>query len=213
LAKLVFVTLVLAIAALTGVPGSVAGGAALEDKDRQMIDAWLNKMLEGAAVKPRKVVPIEDENVRKVFPGGRFYDISFATWPVAPRLPKQLSHEMLARVLDRDSVETIRDEETLRTFLAQALTDIRGEDAATAAALATLRLAQAVATAGSYAFDKPHVSVVRRGDDIIATARAAAQEPARGEVEIRLEFSADGKVKPDGIKIDDRSRRGPPGGP
>jgi hypothetical protein len=57
------------------------------------------------------------------------------------------------------------------------------------------------------------VSTVREGSDLIATARAAVQEPARGDVEIRLEFGSDGRIKPDGIKIDDRSRPGPPGGP
>jgi hypothetical protein len=205
--------LLFAVAVLTGCSIGAAGGAAA-DKDRQMLDAWLDNVLESSPVKvrPQRVVPIDDENVRKMFPGGRFYDISFATWPVAQRLPKQLSHEMLARVVDQSSVEPIRDEETLKTFLAQALTDIRDESAAAAAAQASLRLAQAVATAGSYAFDKPDVSVVRRGDNIVATARAAVQEPARGEVGISLEFAADGKVKPDGITIDDRSRRGPPGG-
>ena len=65
-----------------------------------MVDAWLNNVLESAPVKvkPRKVAPIDDEQVRKVFPKGRFYDISFATWPVAPRLPKALSYEMLGSI-------------------------------------------------------------------------------------------------------------------
>ena len=178
------------------------------------IDSWLDDVLERATVKvrPRKVAPIEDENVQKMFPSDRLYDISFATWPVAPRLPKQLSHEMIARVRDQESIETIRDEETLRSFLAQTLTDIRDEDGARAAALASLRLAEAVAEAGSYRFDEPDVTVVRQDDNIVATAQAAACNPAQGEVAVRLEFGADGRIKPDAIEIDDRSRRGPPGG-
>jgi hypothetical protein len=179
-----------------------------------MVDAWLNNVLESAPVKikPQKVEPIDDEHVRNVFPRGRFYDISFATWPVAPRLPKPLSHQMLARVAHGESVEPIRDADSLKRFLTNELTDVPDEGAASAAALASLRLAQAIATAGSYALDKPEVSAVREGSNIIATARAAVQEPARGEVEIRLEFGSDGRVEPDGITIDDRSRRGPPGG-
>ena len=213
--RLASVTLALAIASVTSASGGISGRAVSQDKDRQMVDAWLNNVLESAPVKvkPRKVAPIDDEQVRKVFPRGRFYDISFATWPVAPRLPKALSYEMLARVTDGESVEPIRDAESLKAFLAKELADIRDEGAAAAAALASLRLAQAIATAGSYAFDKPEVSAVREGSDLIATARAAVQEPARGDVEIRLEFGSDGRIKPDGIKIDDRSRRGPPGGP
>jgi hypothetical protein len=179
-----------------------------------MVDAWLNNVLQGAPVKvkPQKVAPIDDEHVRDVFPSGRFYDISFATWPVAPRLPQPLSHQMLARVADGGSVEPISDAESLKRFLAEELRNIRDEGAAAAAALASVRLAEAIATAGSYAFDKPEVSAVRDGSTIVASARATVQEPARGEVGIRLEFGSDGRVKPDGITIDDHSRRGPPGG-
>jgi hypothetical protein len=208
------VTLAVAIAAVTSPSGGMSGHAASQDKDRSMVDAWLYNVLESAPVKvrPQKVAPIDDEHVRNVFPRGRFYDISFATWPVAPRLPKPLSHQMLARVADGGSVEPIGDADSLKRFLTNELTDIPDEGAAAAAALASLRLAQAIAIAGSYAFDKPEVSTVREGSNIIAAARAAVQEPARGEVEIRLEFGSDGRVKPDGITIDDRSRRGPPGG-
>jgi len=212
--RLASVTLALTIASVTSASDGFSGRAVSQDKDWQMVDAWLNNVLESATVKvkPQKVAPIDDEQVLKVFPSGRFYDISFATWPVAPRLPKALSYEMLARVTDGESVEPIRDAASLMVFLTKELADIRNEGAAAAAALASLRLAQAIATAGSYAFDKPEVSAVREGSDLIATARAAVQEPARGDVEIRLEFGSDGRIKPDGIKIDDRSRRGPPGG-
>jgi hypothetical protein len=176
------------------------------------VDTWLDTVLQGAPVKvaPQKVDPIEDENVRKVF-GDELYDISFATWPVAPRLPKQLSHEMIARVPDNAAIQTIRDEETLKTFLAQALANVRGEDGAKAAVLASLRLAEAVSQAGSYPFGKPDVTVVRQDGNIVATARAAAQEPGRGKVEVRMEFGPDGKTQRDAITIDDQTRRGPPG--
>jgi hypothetical protein len=177
------------------------------------IDTWLDTVLQGAPVKvaPQKVDSIEDENVRKVFAGDKLYDISFATWPVAPRLPKQLSHEMIARVPDHASIETIGDEETLKTFLTQALANVRGEDEARAAVLASLRLAEAVSQAGSYPFGKPEVSVARQDGNIVATARAAAQEPGRGKVEVRMEFGPDGKTQRDAITIDDQTRRGPPG--
>src|SRR5436190_4877459 len=143
--RLASLTLALGIALVTSASGGISGLAVSQDKDRHMVDAWLNNVLESAPVKvkPRKVAPIDDEKVRKVFPRGRFYDISFATWPVAPRLPKALSYEMLARVTDGESVEPIRDAESLKTFLATELADIRDEGAAAAAALASLRLAQA----------------------------------------------------------------------
>jgi hypothetical protein len=187
-------------------------GTQPQDKNCQMLESWLNKLLEGASVrvKPQKVARIDDSTVQTVFPGNDFYSVSFATWPIAPRLPKELSHNTLVRIRDDTSVEPIRDADALRTFLARTLTNVRDEKQAAAAGVASLRLAEAVAKAGS--FETPDVTVTREAGNIIATARATASEPAGGEVAVRLEFSSDGKIKPEAIQIDDRSRRGPPGG-
>src|SRR4051812_21348264 len=118
------------------------------------VNSWLDSVLQASPVKlaPQKVHAIEDENVRKVFAGDELYDISFATWPVAPRLPKPLSHEMIARVQAHAPIEAIRDDEALKGFLAQSLADIHNEAEARAAVLAALRLAEAVSQAGSYPF-------------------------------------------------------------
>jgi hypothetical protein len=200
------ITLILAVAIL--------GGVGKNDDDLQTLNSWLNNVLEGIPVKirPQKVMHIEDENVQKTFPDDRFYSISFATWPVAPRLPKELAYETLVRVRPGGLIEPIRGEAELKSFLAQSLSGIQDEKQAATAGLASLRLTSAVANAASSAFEKPDVSVVQQGSDIIATARAAASAPARGEVEIQLQFGADGKTSLESIKTDDRSRRGPPGG-
>jgi hypothetical protein len=176
-----------------------------------MVEAWLNKVLEGASmrVKPQKVARVDDTSVHDVFPGSDFYGVSFATWPIAPRLPKELSHDTLVRVRADASVEPIRDSNALKGFLAQTLTDVRDEKRAETAALAALRLAEEIAKAG--AFGTPQVSVTRQGGGLVATARAAASEPATGEVALRLEFGPDGAIRPDTIEIEDSSRRGPPG--
>ena len=181
-------------------------------KNWQMLESWLNKVLEGASVrvKPQKVARIDDSTVQTVFPGSDFYSVFFATWPIAPRLPKELSHDTLVCIRDDTSIEPIRDWDALRTFFARTLTDVRDEKQAAAAGIASLRLAEAVAKAGS--FETPDVTVTREVGNIIVTARAAASEPAGGEVAVRLEFSPDGKIKPEAIQIDDRSRRAPPGG-
>jgi hypothetical protein len=204
----------LAVAALAGVPGRPAHGDALGDKSLEMLQSWLDNVMQSSPVKikPQKVIPIEDAMLQQVFPDDRFYGVYFATWPVAPRLPKELAHETVVRVRHGESVEPIRGEEALRTFLTQALADIRDEDKARAAVLASLRLAEAASKAGSYPFEKPEVSVVRQGTTIVATAQAAVNELSLGEVAIRVEFSADGKIKPDGVQIADRTRLGPPSG-
>ena len=72
--RLASVTLALAIGSVTTASGGLSGRAVSQDKDRHMVDAWLNNVLESAPVKvkPRKVAPIDDEQVREVFPRGRF---------------------------------------------------------------------------------------------------------------------------------------------
>src|SRR4051812_27972758 len=83
-----------------------------QDRKRQMLESWLNKVLESSRVnvKPQKVARIDDQSVQTVFPGSNFYGVSFATWPIAPRLPKELSHDTLVRVRDNDTIEPIRDQ-------------------------------------------------------------------------------------------------------
>jgi hypothetical protein len=205
--------LILAVLALAGVSGWPALGDALGDKSAQMLQSWLDKVMESVSVKvkPQKIVAIEDDAVQKLFPDDRFFGVYFATWPVAPRLPKELAHETLVRVR-RETIEPIRGEDGLRIFLAQALTDIRDDDKARAAASASLRLAEAISKAGASPFGKAEVSVARQGASIVATARASASESVLGEVAIRIEFGADGKAKADAIQIDDRTRRAPPSG-
>lgn len=181
------------------------------DESWQMLDSWLNKVLASVPikVKPQKVARIEDSGVRTLFPGSDFYGVSFATWPIAPRLPKELSYDTLVRVHDGQSVESIRDPDSLRAFLAHALTEIRDEKQAEAAGLAALRLAETVAKARSFA--TPNVSVSRKADTLVADARSAASDPEGGDVTVHLEFTADGKPKPEAIVVEDRTRRAPPG--
>jgi len=202
-------------AILFGVSVGMAQGDVRQDKSSTMLNSWLTDVLQSipGQEKPQleKTVPIDDETLREVFPGDRFYGVYFRTRPrVFGVLPRELSPNTVVRVRGAETVEPIPDEEALRTFLARALGDIRDEGRAKAAALAALRLAEGVASAGSSSFAEPQVSVVREGENIVATARAAVQAPGRGEVAIRIEFGADGKIKPDAIKIDDRSHPGPP---
>jgi hypothetical protein len=213
-ARTTALALILAVLALAGVSGWPALGDDLGDKSAQMLQSWLDKVMESAPVKvkPQKIVAIEDDAVQKLFPDDRFFGVYFATWPVAPRLPKELAHETLVRVRLGETIEPIRGEDGLRIFLAQALTDIRDDDKARAAASASLRLAEAISKASASPFGKAEVLVARQDASIVATARASASESVLGEVAIRIEFGADGKAKADAIQIDDRTRRAPPSG-
>lgn len=200
-----------ALIALSSVLGGSAPGDPPEDKGRAILNAWLARVLQSIAIKIEpKVIPVEDENIQKVFPGDRFYGVYVPRWPVAVRPPKELAYETVVCIRHGGSVEPIRDEEALRTFLAQTLPSVEDETQARAALLASLRLAEAGAKGGPYQFDEPEFSIVRQEKSILATARAAVLELGRGEVEIRMEFSSDGRIKSDAIKIGGRPRPGPP---
>jgi hypothetical protein len=200
--------LILAVVVPSVVPGRLAHG----DAGESMLYSWLDNVMQSVPtkIKPQKVIPIADADVLAVFPGDRFYGVYFATWPVAPKLPKELSFETVVRIRQGGSIEPIGSADALRNFLAQNLGNIRDDGQARTAALASLRLAEAGAKAGPSPFEQPSVAVVRQGNNLVATASSAVQAPGRGEVAIHLEFGADGKINPDALKIDDRTRRGPP---
>jgi hypothetical protein len=201
-----FLLLVLAVAVPFTVPGRPARGDAVED----MLYSWLDNVMQCCVIKtPQKIIQIEDADVQMIFPGDRFYAVYFVTRPRAD-IPKGLSPQTLVRIRRDRSVDPIPSEEALGNFLALTLGNVRDDGQARTTALASLRLAEAVAKAGSSPFEQPNISIVRQGNNIVATARAAAQEPSRGEVAISLEFGADGQLNPDAIKINDRTSPGPP---
>jgi len=207
---MISMALALAVVGLSGIPAKSAQGS-VEDESRTVLDSWLASVMQNMPIKIEpKVISIEDEFVQKVFPGKHFYGVYLPRWPVAVKPPLELSYETVVCVRDNKSVEPIRNEDVLKTFLAQTLADIKDESWARAAVLASLRLVGAGAKGGPYQLEKPDISVVRQEENIVATAQAAVHEPSRGEITIRIEFSADGKTMPGAIEIGGRPRPGPP---
>jgi hypothetical protein len=193
-------------------PGTMALSDPLDARSSQALDSWLTMTLERAStkVRPQKIEPIADVHLRDVFPDDRFYTISFATWPRAPSLPKELSFQMVGRVHRESSVQPIRNADDLTNFLGSALPKVQGDEQIRAAMLASLRLAEAIAKAGGYEFGNPDVSVARKDLRIEATASASVAEPARGIVTLEMQFTPEGTVLPGGIRIEDRTNAGPP---
>jgi len=204
--------LVMALVSLLGASG---GGSVRSeepvDKSRAVLDAWLAKVMQSISIKIEpKVIPIEDDGLQRIFPGNHFYGVYLPRWPVAIRTPKELSYENVIVVRQDESIEPIRDGQALTSFLTQALANIQDEPRARLALLGSLRLAEAGAKDGPYQFDDPQISITQQEKNIVGSARAAVHEPGSGEVSIRIEFGPDGRVKPNGIEIDGRPRRGAP---
>jgi hypothetical protein len=212
LSRFVSLPILFAVAAFLGVSRGLAQDASEGETSSAILNSWLRTVMETIPtnIKPQKIVRIDDEDLQRVFSGDSFFGIYFATWPVAPRLPKELSYETVVRVRQGGSVESLRNAEALRVFLAETLVGVDREDRAREAVRASLRLAEAGSKAGSLPFEKPDVSVVRQPPYIIATARAKANGSDLGYVMITMRFSDDGRVTTDAISIEDQTRRGPP---
>jgi hypothetical protein len=185
-------------------PGRMARG-------NTTLDSWLTSILEKAPtkVRPQKIEPITSEELKKVFPDDEFYAISFATWPRPPSLPQELSTQMIARVR-QGTVAPLRNMDDLAKYLGGELPQARGDEQIRTVMLASLRLAEPVARAGAYEFAKPALSVTRANLNLEATASASVAEPARGDVTVSMEFTKEGNVLPGSIRIEDRTRAGPP---
>jgi hypothetical protein len=175
------------------------------------VSSWLKEVMTKSQghIKPN-IVEVEDESVLKVFPGGRFYGVYFPRWPRVIPPPAELLSENLLCIRQGRNLELIRGDNGLKVFLARNLQGVENEDAACLAARASLVLASFNATGGPYPLQKPDVSAVRQGNTILSIARAAVQEPNRGNIEISIEFGPGGRADSGGIKLAGRPRRGPP---
>ena len=210
-ARSALLALVMALVSLLGTSGGSVRSEEPVNKSRAVLDAWLAKVMQSISIKIEpKVIPIEDVGLQRIFPGNHFYGVYLPRWPVAIRTPKELSYENVIVMRQDESIEPIRDGQALTSFLTQALANIQDEPRARRALLGSLRLAEAGAKDGPYQFDDPQISITQQEKNIVGSARAAVHEPGSGEVSIRIEFGPDGRVKPNGIEIDGRPRRGAP---
>jgi len=211
MARMVFMALVSGIVEFACSPDTPAQGGTLEDKVQPLFSSWLGDFKKNIKepIEPR-IVPIEDESVQKVFPDYHFYGVYIPRMPRAPRTTGGISLENVVGVRDGESVQPISSEAALRTFLGRTLASIGSESQARAAAIASLRLAAAVAERGPYQLEEPDVSVLRKEGNIVINAIGAVRAPARGEITIRMEFNAGGTITPDAIEIDGHPRPGPP---
>jgi hypothetical protein len=176
-----------------------------------VLDSWLRGRLESGRIKIEpKVVPIEIQAVREIFPDDDFYGVYFPRWPRAIPPPEGLSFETIVCLRKHNSVEVIRGTDELRMFLAEALTGVTDETKARVIVQASLILAAFSSQNGPYELKEPQVSIVRESKGMTATAEAAVNEPARGDIKVTIEFNAAGSTNPDAVRITTSTHSGPP---
>jgi hypothetical protein len=161
-----------------------------------VLDSWLRGRLESGRIKIEpKVVPIEIQAVREIFPDDDFYGVYFPRWPRAIPPPEGLSFETIVCLRKHNSVEVIRGtDETKARVIVQA----------------SLILAAFSSQNGPYELKEPQVSIVRESKGMTATAEAAVNEPARGDIKVTIEFNAAGSTNPDAVRITTSTHSGPP---
>jgi len=182
--------------------GTDAKGGA--DKSLKTVKTWLKGLCKG---EPQGLSKIEavDAAVRRLFPDEQFYSVRFMRYPRAVKPPAPLKLENLVGVHADGSVERIDSLDALKTLLEKKLADVRTEDQARSALLASLRLAQEFYQDGNYTFTVPEqsISVVSRDNHWIASGKSVVTKGGEGEITVSLttgtpgQVTIKGKVKPD----------------
>jgi hypothetical protein len=192
-------------------PATADSVDSLQKKSRAVLDGWLGSKLNSSAIHLEpKVVPIDVQIIRQVFPKDDFYGIYMPRWPRAITPPEGLSFETIVVLRNGESVEAIRGNDGLRTFLAKTLVGVTIETRARAVVEASLILVAFGSPNGPYDLKAPLVSAVPKEKGIVATAQAEVRELDRGNVKITIEFNAAGGTTYDAIIIENSTRPGPP---
>jgi hypothetical protein len=181
----------------------------MDDKSRAAVEAWLNRIMEHEPVKiVPKVEPVECEAIGRAFPALHFYGVRFPRYPRAIKPPRTLRLENVVCVRPDETLEPVVDFDSLKGFLAKNLPAVNTEERAREALLASLRLAEECKQDGHYRFTVPEgsISVVRKGERLIASGKTTVSAGGRGEVSATLRFGRDGHVKADEIQIEARIR-------
>jgi hypothetical protein len=177
------------------------------DKSRTVLEAWLDRLpnVPKTEDEGRKIIAVDDEVVRRVFPDVRFYGVYFyVNYPRPKTLPEGLRTHNLFLVRPGGEVERIGDLEALKAFFEKKPPQARDEAHAREAASACVRVAEEFYQDGLYTFDPPEVKISRRGEELVATAEVRVKTRGTGKVSVNLTFKPSGDLN--GISIEGRVR-------
>jgi hypothetical protein len=209
LTELAVVALNLALVTLRAPQGGAdgPGQGGTPDKSRAALDAWLDRFpnLPRTEDEGRKTVAVDDEAVRRVFPGERFYGVYFyVNYPRPKTLPEGLRTHNLILVQPGGAVERVGDREALKALFEKKLSRVRDEVQARETVAACVRVAEEFYQDGLYTFSDPEIKVTRRGDGLVATGEARVKARGSGKVSVTLAFKPSGELE--GVEIDSRVR-------
>jgi hypothetical protein len=172
------------------------------DKDKPSADdiKKATKMVEDRLAELKAVggqtEAITDEPVATALPGYLFVSVLFRQFPVGRMPPEPLKPQNVFAVNPKGELKLITDAKGLEEYFKASLAPAKGDKDAKNAALAFLRLSQALENDGFYEFevvsDSTKVTPEKEGKK--ATARSVAMKGGNGDITVELIFDADGKL-------------------
>src|SRR5260221_3877269 len=189
----VSVTLALVVAPVAICEQVATAPESASTRSRAFLDAWLHHI---PGAETGKITPVDDEAMRRILPDDGFFTVRFTRYPRAQLAPPPLKLENLIAVKRDGTVEQIENLLALQRMLTLELPAIRDESEARAAVLACVRLAEEFFQDGQYVFRFPEdaVSVVRKGDQLIASGKSVVTSGGTGTITATLTVDASGKI-------------------
>jgi hypothetical protein len=142
-----------------------------------------------------QIVRIDAAPLRQLFPKDVFFAVRYRVYPVAQRLPKGMKPSNVF-VFSRGKLTPIGNDLKLDEFFKDRLPAVTSDATAKKAAQAWLWLSQEFRQDGFYKFavEDDEVKVEREGGKRTVTAKATVTGGGEGEVEVILQFDADGRI-------------------
>ncbi|MCA1685502.1 MAG: hypothetical protein LC745_05860 [Planctomycetia bacterium] len=173
------------------------GQGSTREKSRAALDAWLERTpdLPKTETEGRKLLPADDDVVRRVFPGQWFCGVHYyVDYPHPKPIRGAVRAHNLLHVRPDGVVERVGDVDALKALFKKYVPRARDEPQAKDAAAACLRVAEEFFQDGLYTFEAPEVDVTRHGDELVAKGQARVKSRGTGAISITLTFKPSGEV-------------------
>lgn len=179
-------------AAAGGNPPAAASRSITGREALRRVQQYLNRLHARFA----QVEPITDEAVTRSFPTRFIISVWFRSYPVAMVPPAPLKQQNLFVVDRRGAMTRFSEKSALRTFILASLAPAVEDAAIRDAVRAWLTLSEQLLQDGFYRFAAPDESItVHHGDHgTTATGKAVVTSGGRGDLTVRLEFDAAGRL-------------------
>jgi hypothetical protein len=175
------------------------------EKGEKALKEHLDKLKGGNA---GQIMRIESGPLNELFPKDAFFAVRFRIYPVARIMPPGMKPSNVFVYAD-GKLTQLADAGQISVFFKDRLPAVKDDDAAKKASQAWVRLAEEFSQDGFYKFGilDEMAKVTEEGGKKKATAKAMVMAGGNGQIEVTLNFNADGKYTD--YKYEAKVRAGP----